>query len=201
MRHPDLIAPLDVIGLVRRVRRTCDVNQRELARPLGVSQSTVARWEAGESEPSLAQFQQLLDLVGCRLEAVGADGEFLRPMDNTTPRDQQGRLRPAHLDVIDTITAWGEPTLTAPQRFYRDLRRYRLPFTPSDHPSALDVARLRRARNEARDTRAWLMRVRIRARCDPDPIVPPTRLSLGVPPDAVKLTASRSEVLSHRPGE
>lgn len=57
---PSTVGP----GLVRRARRAADLSQRDLAARLGVSQSTVARWETGQSSPTLYLVEQMLALSG-----------------------------------------------------------------------------------------------------------------------------------------
>ena len=64
-------AALDVPGLLRRLRRVLDLNQRELAEALQVDRATVARWETGQCEPSLSVFQQVMGLAGWRLQVRG----------------------------------------------------------------------------------------------------------------------------------
>ncbi len=68
------VPEMDVPGLIRRARRSADLNQRELAALLGVSQSTVARWETGRQEPCLHLFSALLSLGGLTLAVMDALG-------------------------------------------------------------------------------------------------------------------------------
>lgn len=61
------------------------MSQRQLADALGVSQSTVARWESGAGSPSVAVMHALAELVGLRWQLVRADGSEA-PACVTTPR-------------------------------------------------------------------------------------------------------------------
>lgn len=47
----------------RAIREAAGVSQKRLARELGVSNTTVSRWEAGESTPSPAYGRLLRDLA------------------------------------------------------------------------------------------------------------------------------------------
>ena len=97
-------------GLVRRVRRLSDLSQRDLAQRLGVSQSTVARWETGQSSPTLGVVEQILAFGGLRLAAVDASGATVAPMRDDAARDRAGRRFPAHVD-LDAINWWVPPGL------------------------------------------------------------------------------------------
>src|SRR5215210_5990817 len=97
-------------GLVRRARRAADLSQRGLAARLGVSQSTVARWETGQSSPTLSLVEQMLALSGLRLEMTDADGVSVAPMREDAPRDRAGRRFPAHVD-LDALGWWVPPGL------------------------------------------------------------------------------------------
>jgi transcriptional regulator with XRE-family HTH domain len=93
-------------GMLRRIRRTADVSQRELAAMLGVAQSTVGRWEAGETSPDLETAARLAGIAGLRLALVDVDDRVVAPMAEDAVRD--GGV-------------------------FRDLLR-RYDGTPSDHP-------------------------------------------------------------------
>lgn len=102
-----------VSGLIRRVRRSAKLSQRQLARELGVSQSAVAKWETGRTSPTARALTQILDLVDLVLAAVrapdgrAADGgeadararELVEPMAAVAARDAGGRRYPAHTFV------------------------------------------------------------------------------------------------------
>ena len=97
-------------GLVRRARRAADLSQRDLAARLGVSQSTVARWETGQSSPTLSLVEQMLALSGLRLEMTDPGGGSVAPMREDAPRDRAGRRFPAHVD-LDALGWWVPPGL------------------------------------------------------------------------------------------
>jgi len=118
-------------GTVRRIRRTADLSQRELAAELGVSQTTVARWETGKAAPDLETLARMAALAGLRVALVDTLGGPVAPMAEHAVRDGAGRRFPAHLDGWDCGPI--------PRRFlhrgvYRDLFR-RLEGTPPDHPA------------------------------------------------------------------
>lgn len=160
--------PFDLGGHLRRLRRRFDLSQRELAAHLGVSQSTVARWETGERRMSLGQFDAVCALVGWRLVIVDADGEPVRPMEaQGLARDAAHRLFPAHLDVWinDPDAIPWRPDLTippagAPRRDHRDAIRAETGVV-EPHPSAEEVELrvwLRRAAARERRDRRWAER-------------------------------------------
>lgn len=85
-------------GVIRRIRRQTGVSQRRLADLAGVSKSTVARWETGQTSPSLDIATALADLAGLRLVLVSSQGDEVAPMRSTAVKDLARRRYPAHLD-------------------------------------------------------------------------------------------------------
>ncbi|HYO36266.1 MAG TPA: helix-turn-helix transcriptional regulator, partial [Geodermatophilus sp.] len=85
--------------MLRRIRRTADLSQRELADGCGVSQSTVARAEAGRRDVGVGLLVTAARLAGLRLALLDAEGREVTPMDAAAVRDGGGRLFPAHLDT------------------------------------------------------------------------------------------------------
>lgn len=172
--------------MIRRVRRVCDLSQRDLAARMGVSKSTVNRWESEDGEPSLSQLQQLLALAGWSL-SIGPDprennGVEPSPMRADAARDLQGRRYPAHLDVIG-FDSWevfrvrnprSGPWRRSPRRETRDEQRRISGVVPDDHANDFELAQETRARREPeirrRETTGigyamprWLAANRIRA--------------------------------------
>jgi len=82
-RSPELRARWEATALARAValwlvqrRAALGLSQAALARQLGVSQPTVARWESGEHVPELPTLLRLADQLGLRLHlAIEAPGE------------------------------------------------------------------------------------------------------------------------------
>lgn len=182
MRDEPLDVPgtLDVPGMVRRVRRECDLSQRDLAAELGVSQATVARWEMGELEPSLTMFQRLVALAGWGLAVADEAGEPVVGMASGTCRDGGHRRFPAHLDVVDERDAltW-EHRPSAARRPARDRRRALTGGgAPADHPTWAALL-AGRAAERARKRAAADARFRARARSHP-PAPPPPPCACGV---------------------
>lgn len=67
--------------LVLQARRRAALTQRELAERAGTTQSSIARWEAGRSEPSFATVVRLLRLCGFVLDV------HLEPYDDALRDD------------------------------------------------------------------------------------------------------------------
>ncbi|WP_168217743.1 helix-turn-helix domain-containing protein [Occultella kanbiaonis] len=93
-------AEFDVAGHVLRARRRGDLSQRELAALLGVSQSTVNRYEQAGAEIGVRHLAQVLAEAGLRLAVVDESGREVEPVHDDEVRDNAGRRFPAHLDVL-----------------------------------------------------------------------------------------------------
>jgi transcriptional regulator with XRE-family HTH domain len=88
---------VDAAAVLRRSRRRAKLSQRELAARAGVPQSTIARIEAGLSDPHLRLFDRLLSACGQELEAlprlgVGVDRSRLRANLELTPAARLAKL-------------------------------------------------------------------------------------------------------------
>lgn len=149
-----MTTPLQVPGLIRRVRRQADLSQRDLAARLGVDQSVVARWETGELCPSLRVLERILAVGGFRLavlvvaeqheQAEAAAPAEASPMRPDAVRDRQRRRFPSHLDVHDRQEVLaGERRPHAPGRGRRDRLRAATGVVPSDHPTHQEIVRAR----------------------------------------------------------
>jgi len=143
---------------VIRARRLADLSQRDLAARVGVSPSTIGRYETGAAAPSLLLLEEILDLASLRLAVVDVEGRAVLPVPVDTVRDNQGRRFPAHLDVVppDEVPyeRWAFPRYDRPDalgwfrhRTARDQRgaedappRER----PADHPTESELALRRR---------------------------------------------------------
>ncbi len=138
----DAVSDLSLPGLLRRIRRTADLSQRELARAGGLPRSTVAAAEAGTRGLDARTLARLAALAGFRLALLDEQGREVAPMDAEAVRDGGGRLFPAHLDTRHGDDGWwhgphrfDRPPVTytsTRDRRYRDLRRARS-GTPEDH--------------------------------------------------------------------
>lgn len=64
---------------LRELRETKGLLQRELAELVGMSQSTVARWEAGDREPTLQTLPQLADVLGTSIDDLVRTTETALP--------------------------------------------------------------------------------------------------------------------------
>ena len=162
-------------GMLRRIRRTADLSQRELAEVCEVSQSLIAHAESGRSDLLVALVARAAAVAGLRLALVDAAGAEVAPMSDDAVRDTVGRHFPAHLDTRYSEEAWwhGSERYSRPEPWYtfdrrRDTRdHYReRDGTPADHqlPQPGDSPRDRRvARRQAAVRRAAEQRDRRRA--------------------------------------
>jgi HTH-type transcriptional regulator/antitoxin HipB len=155
---------IDAGAYIARARRLGDLSQRDLARQVGLAQSTVAGYESGARPVSLEVFARLLAAGGLRLAVVDAQGQ---PVDAFAPdsvRDNAGRRFPAHLDV--------QPPDDRPHEALRGPRYDRYPPAgwyhlrrardqragvqgrPGDHPTVPDLE-LRRLRRRYGRSPSW----------------------------------------------
>ncbi|WP_432558427.1 helix-turn-helix domain-containing protein [Granulicoccus sp. GXG6511] len=169
----------DVPGFIRRLRRALDLSQIELAERIGVSQSTIARWETGACEPSISVFAQMMAMADWVLTVQDVDEtEPVPPMRPDGVRDAAGRRRPAHLDVtfepplpfchgrkVTDRRAWG--------RDARDWSRRHTGMVPDDHPTEAHIrehlAEWQRGNEERNRQFAERLKAAMIARGEPDP--------------------------------
>jgi len=114
--------------LLRRIRRTADCSQRQLADRIGTSRTAVAAAEDGTRDLRVSVLARAASLVGGRLTVLDAAGAEVVPMDPGTVRDVAGRRFPAHLDTRHGDEDWWgtehRPLLRPPRyTFDRDRRR------------------------------------------------------------------------------
>lgn len=142
-------------GVLRRIRRTADLSQRELADRVGVSKSTVAAAECGDRDISVTVLHRAAELAALRLVLLDGEGREVTGMADEGVRDLAGRRFPAHLDTLYSDVSWAFPLRSdRPEPWYtfdrvretRDYRRARL-GTPEDHrlPQPGDSPEERRA--------------------------------------------------------
>src|SRR5215204_126736 len=92
-------AEIDVPGIVMRVRRVCDLSQRDLGAALGLDQSQVARIESSRRRVDLRLLVRILALADLRIAILDRDGVEVTPVPKNVLRDNADRRMPAHLDV------------------------------------------------------------------------------------------------------
>jgi transcriptional regulator with XRE-family HTH domain len=95
------IGEYSMSGIVRRVRRTADLSQRELAEATGLSTSLIGAIETGDRAPSLRTLSRILAAASYRLVVIDDAGRLVLPLEvwqDTT--DGAGRRYPPHLDTI-----------------------------------------------------------------------------------------------------
>ena len=115
---------------LRQQRRLRNVKQQALALDLGISQTTISRWESGESLPGDYHFEKLLTLFGAPVEISG-DG-VLRAL---IERAQS----PIHLicDFSHRLLAASQPRISQWRRDLSELRgRSLFQFTTPEIVSA-----------------------------------------------------------------
>jgi len=143
---------IDVPGIVLRVRRACDLSQRELGAAIGLDQSQVARIESAQRRVDLSMLAGILALAGYRIAILDRHGVEVAPVPGDVLRDNAGRRMPAHLDVrtvADRPTSAlldARPDRPSPRAWYhhrprRDRRRLRRgPGGEPDQPTYSGVA-------------------------------------------------------------
>jgi transcriptional regulator with XRE-family HTH domain len=88
-------------GIIRRVRRTADFSQRELAKYAKVSPAAIAAYETGARTPSLPTLQRVLNAANYLLIVADVEGRLVVPLEVWQDiADGAGRRYPAHLDTI-----------------------------------------------------------------------------------------------------
>jgi transcriptional regulator with XRE-family HTH domain len=169
-------------SLLRRIRRSADLSQRDLARALGVAASAVAQVEAGSRDLPVGVLTRAAQLAGLRLALLDAGGAEVAGMAPGAVRDAAGRHFPAHLDTRYGDEDWwhGDERYSRQQPWYtfdrtrerRDGRRESSGTAPDhqlpragDSPrerararqAAVDAARTARARAAAQQRqRLWI---------------------------------------------
>lgn len=90
----------ELAGCLRRIRRTADLSQRQLAERIGVPKSTLAAAEAAARDLPVGRLAAAAALAGLRIALVDAEGRELPPMSPDGARDAGRRRLPAHLDTL-----------------------------------------------------------------------------------------------------
>lgn len=60
---------------LKAVRVNANMEQKEWAKMLGVSQATVINWEKGNTEPSLSQVRKMSEVSGISMDFIFVPGE------------------------------------------------------------------------------------------------------------------------------
>jgi transcriptional regulator with XRE-family HTH domain len=163
---PDSAGPVDVAGLLRRIRRTADLSQRELAARLRVSKTAVAAFESGTRTIDVHLLAAAAALAGLRIALLDEAGAEVRGMRPDCVRDRGGRRFPAHLDTVlseERASRWEhrphlrQPTYTFDRRDPWADAESRAQSRPDDHlvpqPGDSPADRAAARRREARDQR------------------------------------------------
>jgi len=74
VRHDCQADPREIADMVRGARESCGLTQRELAVRMGSTQSTVARWETGEHQLTLATLDRIATALGVQLRVHFGQG-------------------------------------------------------------------------------------------------------------------------------
>jgi superfamily II DNA or RNA helicase/DNA-binding XRE family transcriptional regulator len=81
MREQDLDVPRNYPGRVLAVRTRLGLTQTQLAQRIGVSFTTINRWENGQSQPTRLAWQQIVDLEAGMVGSVAASAPPLVPAE------------------------------------------------------------------------------------------------------------------------
>jgi transcriptional regulator with XRE-family HTH domain len=101
---------MDTARLLRAVRRSRRLSQRELAAYAAVPNSTIDRIEAGTVEPKIGTFAAILRSVGYDLALVDQWGHILEvDREHDQLRDRAFRRFPAHLEVAKVVGEARDP--------------------------------------------------------------------------------------------
>ena len=158
----------ELSGWLRRIRRTADLSQRQLAEQVGVPKSTLAAAEAGVRDLPTGRLAAAAALAGLRIALVDAQGREQSPVTSGGARDAARRHLPAHLDTLhsDEVPDRWEHGPDRPQPWFtfeldrsaRDARRAaagvpddHLVPQPGDSPAERAAARERAARKRRLD--------------------------------------------------
>jgi transcriptional regulator with XRE-family HTH domain len=136
------VSSFDLPGVLRRIRRSADLSQRQLADRLQIAKSSVGRAESGLAGLDVRMLARAAVLAGLRLALLDAEGDEVRPMAADGARDRGNRRLPAHLDTRYGDEGWWydvhrygreRPWFTFDRdRAARDADRHR-DGTPDDH--------------------------------------------------------------------
>jgi transcriptional regulator with XRE-family HTH domain len=136
------VADFDLPGALRRIRRSADLSQRELAAALDIPQSTIAQAETGRRGLPVVLLASAAALAGLRVALLDGTGSEVAGMVGDGVTDAAGRRFPAHLDTRYGDQDWwhGDSRYEREQPWYtfdrsrwtRDFWRERL-GTPDDH--------------------------------------------------------------------
>jgi transcriptional regulator with XRE-family HTH domain len=95
-----------VTALIRTLRRSADLSQRQLAERCGLPQQAIATMESKPELARVQRFDQIVRALGFHLVIVDDEGAVLVPDAEVSIRDRGGRRYPAHLDVRDATDGW-----------------------------------------------------------------------------------------------
>lgn len=69
---------------LRNRRRAANMSQKELGDKLNVVQGTIASWEKGRNEPSIAMLIQLADIFDCTLDELVGHTEISQDIEESS---------------------------------------------------------------------------------------------------------------------
>ncbi|MCA0144798.1 helix-turn-helix transcriptional regulator [Blastococcus sp. LR1] len=132
----------DPSAALRRIRRTADLSQRELAERIGASKSAIGRIECGHGGLDVGLLVRAAALAGLRLALLDESGQEVRGMSRDAVRDRSGRRFPAHLDTMLSEERWwrwdirrdrAQPSYTFDRRARWEAPARRRADRPDDH--------------------------------------------------------------------
>lgn len=114
----------DIGYRIQIAREEAGLNQKELSKKLGISQSTLSNYEKGKRRLYLAQLQQIADILGRPIEY------FLQPIENHSlipPAENRGDNARELLNILNELAQ----------------------LSPEDQKSAIDFIRWLKYRKES----------------------------------------------------
>ena len=61
---------MDIMDNITKKMKEMGISQKELASLIGVSESAVSRWKAGENEPSMKNLKKVADVLNCSVSEL-----------------------------------------------------------------------------------------------------------------------------------
>ena len=74
---------------IKEVRESRSMTQSDVAKALGISRTTVAMWETGDSMPRADKLPELARLFGCRIDDLFINFSISQTMSDKTDFDQE----------------------------------------------------------------------------------------------------------------
>lgn len=80
--------------VIKQARGAAGLTQVDLADKVGTTQSAIARWERGATEPSFSKVLEILEVCGVTFELGGLESAKKRPRSNTAATSRPASSNP-----------------------------------------------------------------------------------------------------------